>query len=185
MSECNFLFSRPRTGHTLAHPHPTGGWKPPSLARWEACRHTCGGRHLCLPVSAASSRVIRWLWRGCQVAPISDPALRILSQRLLTSAPTERGRRFQPKTPSLVTSAPTRMGQIKKPRIAPGLFESKTTYLRRRKSNSERLPKPAKASVLGSGIGFMVIPLVTPLPAANMLTPGPPVGPKRAVPTGL
>jgi hypothetical protein len=22
------------------HPHPTGGWKPPSLARWEACRYT-------------------------------------------------------------------------------------------------------------------------------------------------
>jgi hypothetical protein len=24
-----------------------------------------GSRHLCLPVSAASSRVIRWLWCGC------------------------------------------------------------------------------------------------------------------------
>ena len=44
------------------------------------------------------------------------------------------------------------MKAIKKPRIAPGLSESKTTYLRRRKSSSERPPKPANASVLGSGI---------------------------------
>jgi hypothetical protein len=34
----------------------------------------CGGRHLCLPVSAASSRVIRLPWRGCQVAPHSARA---------------------------------------------------------------------------------------------------------------
>src|ERR1017187_8886886 len=36
------------------HPHRTGSWKPPSLARWEACRHEWR-QASCLPVSAASS----------------------------------------------------------------------------------------------------------------------------------
>jgi hypothetical protein len=41
---------------------------------------------------------------------------------------------------------------IKKPRIAPGLFELQINYLRRRKASNARPPKPANANVAGSGI---------------------------------
>ena len=50
-------------------------------------------------------------------------------------------------------------GTKKKPRIAPGLVKGSTNYFLRRKSSNEAAPKPANASVPGSGIG---VPTVKP-----------------------
>ena len=80
-------------------------------------------------------------------------------ESLLTSAPTgiqwgggEVTRPGEWEKPRDLGSYFSTTEDKKKPRIAPGLCESKTNYLRRRNSKTESPPKPNNAIVAGSGI---------------------------------